>query len=269
MQEISLFWLRVAAVFYLPGLIYALVGAVRRQISLPKAVIFHFALGAVFHLVSLVDLARQTGQFPAQNFSESLSLCAFLLAALFLFLNRRYGLESLSTLIFPLVCLMTGVAALQSREPGWESEGVRGAWLALHVALAAAGYAALFIAAAASVFYIVQERRLKAKQMSQRLPPLATLDTVLSRSMGVGFILITLATVIGSVWGFIESGTRWIADPRIVPAWVTWFGYLAMVSLRVGAGWRGRKVAVSALVVLCVTAVTWVTHGTLRSDLLK
>jgi ABC-type uncharacterized transport system permease subunit len=266
MQEISLFWLRVAAVFYLPGLIYALAGAVRRQIALPKAVVFHFALGAVFHLVSLVDLARQTGQFPAQNFSESLSLCAFLLATLFLFLNRRYRLESLSTLIFPLVCLMTVVAALQSRDPGWENDSVRGAWLVLHVTLAAAGYAALFIAAAASLFYIVQERRLKSKQMSQRLPPL---DNVLSRSMGVGFILITLATVSGSIWGFIESGTRWIADPRIVPAWVTWFGYLAMVSLRVGAGWRGRKVAFSALVVLCVSAVTWVTHGTFRSDLLK
>jgi ABC-type uncharacterized transport system permease subunit len=269
MQEISLFWLRVAAVLYLPGLIYALAGAVRRQITLPRFVLTLFVLGAVLHAVSLVDLSRQTGQFPVQNFSESLSLCAFLLAVLFLFLNWRYRLESLSTLIFPLVCVMTVVAALQSREPGWADDGVRGVWLAMHVTLAAAGYAALFITAAASVFYIIQERRLKSKQMSQRLPPLATLDNVLSRSMGIGFVLITLATIIGSVWGFIESGTRWIADPRIVPAWVTWLGYLAMVSLRVGAGWRGRKVAVSALVVLCVSAVTWATHGTLRSDLLK
>ena len=269
MQEISLFWLRTAAVLYLPGLIYALVGAVRRSIAAPKYVVGLFRIGAIVHAVSLVDLWRQTGQFPAQNFSESLSFCAFLLASLFLFLNRRYGLESLSALIFPLVCVMTVVAALQNRAPGWENDEVRGAWLALHVGLALAGYAALFIAATASVFYIVQERRLKAKQLSRRLPPLATLDDVLSRSMGVGFVLITLATVMGSVWGFIESGTSWIADPKIVIAWITWAGYLVMVSLRIGAGWRGRKVAVTALVVLGVSAITWATHIGLRGELSK
>ncbi len=269
MQEISLFWLRQAAFFYLPGLLYAFHSAIRRRSALPKFVVSLFSIGALLHGVSLVDLARQTGQFPAQNFSESLSLCAFLLAIFFLVVNRRYGFESLSLLVFPLVCIMTFVAALRDRDPGWASEGVRGAWLILHVTLAVAGYAVLFIAAAASVFYIIQESRLKAKQLSQKLPPLATLDNVLSRTMGVGFVLITLAIVMGSIWAFVESGTRWIADPKLVPAWVTWAGYVVMIWLRVGAGWRGRKVAVTTVAVLCISALTWATHGGIRSELLR
>ena len=41
-----------------------------------------------------------------------MSLCAFLITALFLFVYWRYKLESLSVFIFPLVFVMTLVASL-------------------------------------------------------------------------------------------------------------------------------------------------------------
>ncbi len=267
MQEISLFWLRVAAIFYLPALVLVLVSAIRRQLSLPQPVLNLFAIGALLHLVSLVDLARQTGSFPAQNSYESISLCAFLLAALFLVLHWRYRLASLSVLIFPLVSVMTLTTAFGAPVSGWDTPNVRGAWLLLHASLAVAGYAALFVAAAAAIFYVLQERRLKAKQMSQRLPPLVVLDDVLSRSMGIGFVMITLSTVMGMAWGFFQSGTEWVADPQIIVAWITWIGYLVLVALRVGAGWRGRKVAFAALGVLGISVLTWATHYGLRTQL--
>ena len=47
----------------------------------------------------------------------------------------------------------------------------------------------------------------------------------------------------GSTWAFIEFGTSWISDPRISISFITWGIYLAMICLRVTAGWRGRKAA--------------------------
>jgi hypothetical protein len=54
-----------------------------------------------------------------------------------------------------------------------------------------------------SVFYLLQERRLKSKQagtLLEKLPPLATLDNLISTSMGVGFGLFTLGVVVGITW---------------------------------------------------------------------
>jgi ABC-type transport system involved in cytochrome c biogenesis permease subunit len=269
MQDVSIFWLRVAAAFYFPGLLAAVFSLSRRRPLVFRPALFLFGIAALLHFVSLVDLARQTKRFPAETFYESISLCAFLLAVLFLFVNWRYKFASLSTFIFPLVAVMTLVGATSAPVAPWTDPRVRNAWLLLHVTLAIAGYAALVVAAAASLFYIVQERRLKRKQTSDRLPPLATLDDVLSRSMALGFILITLAVVMGSVWGFIESGTAWIADPKIVVAWVTWLGYLTIVFLRVSAGWRGRKAALMTIGVLGFSALTWATHIGIRSELTR
>jgi ABC-type transport system involved in cytochrome c biogenesis permease subunit len=87
--------------------------------------------------------------------------------------------------------------------------------------------------------------------------------------MGWGFVLITLAVLMGSIWGFIESGTAWVSDPKIVVAWATWLGYLVMVFLRVSAGWRGRKAAVMALSVLGFSVLTWAAHVGIRESLLR
>ena len=78
-------------------------------------------------------------------------------------------------------------------------------------------------------------------------------------------IMITLATIAGSTWAFIEFGTSWISDPRISVSFITWGIYLAMICLRVTAGWRGRKAAFMAIAALGGSAITWVTHnGLLR-----
>ena len=85
--------------------------------------------------------------------------------------------------------------------------------------------------------------------------------------MAAGFVFITLATIAGSTWAFIELGTRWISDPRISISFVTWGIYLAMVCMRVTAGWRGRKAAILAITALGCSAVTWVAHVGLRVTL--
>ena len=88
----------------------------------------------------------------------------------------------------------------------------------MHVVLVLVGYAALLFTAVAAVLYLMQERELKRKKprsFYHRLPPLGTLDDLITSFMGLGFVLITLAVIAGSTWAFVELGTRWIADPKI------------------------------------------------------
>jgi ABC-type transport system involved in cytochrome c biogenesis permease subunit len=134
------------------------------------------------------------------------------------------------------------------------------------------GYAALLLTAVGSIFYLIQERQLKTKRPGtffDRLPPLGTLDNLITHSMSFGFVFITVGVIAGSAWAFIESGTSWITDPKIGISLVTWLFYLVMVFLRATAGWRGRKAALMAITVLCCSAITWAAHIGLRSLLAK
>ena len=96
--------------------------------------------------------------------------------------------------------------------------------------------------------------------MFKRLPPLATLDNLITNAMSFGFVFITLGVIAGSTWAFIDAGTAWISDPRIALAFITWGFYLTMVFLRQTAGWRGRKAACMAVAVLCCSGLTWAAH---------
>ena len=167
---------------------------------------------------------------------------------------------------------MTEIGAMEVPVATWPNPGIRRAWLLVHVFMILLGFAALLLTAIASIFYLIQEKRLKKKTAARffdRLPPLATLDNLITNAMGLGFVFITLGTIAGSAWAFIESGTRWIGDPRIGIALVTWLFYLVMVFLRSSAGWRGRKAALMSLTVLGFAAVTWAAHVGLRTLLTK
>jgi ABC-type uncharacterized transport system permease subunit len=204
---------------------------------------------------------------PADNFFETISLCGFLIGAVAAFAYVRYQFPSLGIIVFPLVFAMTLAGVLGTPVGGWSSPRVRSVWLLIHVVLVIAGYAALLMAAAASIFYLVQERQLKQKKSAglPGMPALMTLDSLLTTSMGLGFVLITLAMLVGSTWAFVEVGTRWIADPKIIISLFTWVTYVLLMYLRNTAGWRGRKAALVTLSVLAFSALTWAAHVGLHS----
>jgi len=272
MYETGVFWLRVATALYGVGLLHVIAVLLRKKTGFLKPALFAFLVAVVMHFVGIVDLTMSVGHLPVDNFFECASVCAFLIAVLFLFVYWRYDFASLSVCIFPLVFVMSQVGAMEKPMLTWPNTNVRNAWLLLHVIMVLSGYAALLLTAVASIFYLLQEKHLKQKKslhLFKRLPPLGSLDALITNSMGFGFVFITLGVVAGSAWAFIESGTAWIKDPRIALAFITWGFYLMMVFLRATAGWRGRKAAFMALAVLCCSALTWAAHVGLRTMLAK
>jgi ABC-type uncharacterized transport system permease subunit len=274
----SIVWLRLAALLYGAGLLQAIASILRRG---SRA--FPFALGAfqvavVLHAVAFVEHSVALRHLAANNFYETASLAALIFAVVYLFIEWRYHFASLSIFVFPLVSLLTLTAAMGTPLASWSDSRVRGAWLITHILLVLVGFAGLLLSAAAALFYLLQERRLKRRNSSgdflnlvtpDRLPPLETLDSLITRSMSVGFVAMTLAVVAGSGWASIEYGVRWVSEAKIIVSFVTWGFYLLMVFLRLSAGWRGRKAAVLSLTVLGFAVLTWAAHVGLRPLLEK
>jgi ABC-type transport system involved in cytochrome c biogenesis permease subunit len=269
--ESSIFWLRVAACLYAVGLLHSMLAVVRRKHSLYSVALSAFQIGVVLHAVAIVELTMAYGRLAVDNVYVTLGLGAFLIALVFLIVEWKYRFETTSVALFPLIFLMTLVAAMQRPVASWPNVQLRDAWLVVHIILVLAGFAALLLTAVASVFYLIQERRLKSKRIStffEKLPPLATLDNMISGSMGLGFVLLTLGVIFAVTWAFVESGTRWIGDPKIQLSLVTWLLCLLMIFFRTSAGWRGRRAALMALTVLGCSALTWFAHVGLRPTLI-
>lgn len=264
----SVLWLRTAAGLYSCGLLYALIYLFRKSTRLFQPALYAFSAGAVFHLVSLVEAWHTAGRLPLGNFYETSSVCAFAIAIIFLIVYTYYRVAIFSVCLFPVVFVMTLIGALEFPIARWSSPAIRSTWLVVHITAVLIGYAALILAAVASIYYLLQERQLKRKQVARSttgLPPLATLDRIITESMNAGFVFITIGTITGVVFAFIERGTAWISDPKIAFFLFTWAFYLAMIFLRVSAGWRGRRMAWLAVSVLVCSLVTWATHFSLRS----
>src|SRR5438105_285536 len=132
MAEMSVIWLRVAAALYSLGLVHAILTLVRRREHLFRVALGAFALGSVFHFVSIIEEGLLNNRCPIANFYETLSMCAFLFALLFLAVHLRYKLESLSVFVFPLVFVMSLVATLGNPVVGWTNPLLRQTWLTVH-----------------------------------------------------------------------------------------------------------------------------------------
>jgi ABC-type uncharacterized transport system permease subunit len=268
MHDSGAIWLRVAAVLYSLGLLHVLLTVInQRRERVFRAALTAFYTGTVIHAVSVVERALDVGRIPANDFFESASLCALLIALFYVYVYWRHGYESLSVFLFPLVFVLALVGALGSPAEHWSNTGVRGAWLMIHVVLVLVGYAALLLTAVTSIMYLIRERQLKTKKVGwlKNLPPLGTLDTLMSRSLSFGFVFITLAVVAGSTWASIDVGPGWIRNPRIIISLLTWLLYLLIVFFRVTAGWRGRRAAVMVIALVGCSAITWAAHTGLRN----
>src|SRR5579875_1861153 len=129
----SVVWLRTATALYSVGLLYALVYLFRGTTRLFTPALIAFGAACVLHLVALVELRAETGHLPINNFYETSSICAFLIAVLFLLAYSYYRVAILAVCIFPIVFFMTLIGATEFPVSSWASSQARSLWLVLHI----------------------------------------------------------------------------------------------------------------------------------------
>jgi len=253
----SLIWLRVALCCYAVGLTYALVALTRTSEVLSKVALHAAYLGMVFHFVALTESALLSGGLVLASVHNAESLLGFLIMMVFLIVYLVYKTTSPGIVVFPLVFVLTFIAAT-GQQPFLLTPGIRSGWLFAHIAMIFTGYAALFLSFVASLLYLVQERRLKAKRsMLSRLPALETIDEIGYRSLLLGFPFMTLGLVAGTVVAEAAYGRVNLLDPKILLSVLMWAVYLVMLYTRWNAGWRGRRAAYLATGAFVAAVVAW------------
>ncbi len=94
------------------------------------------------------------------------------------------------------------------------------------------------------------------------------LDEITYKSIAIGFPIFTLGGLIfGAIWADQAWGTYWSWDPKETWSLITWFVYAFYLHGRMLRGWRGKGVAIVAVVGFMAVIITYLGVNLLLSGL--
>lgn len=233
---------------YIVAAVHAVLAFFNKRRAVERISLYSLGFGFAAHTGALIADWVADGHYPLFHLHETVSFLAWTLAIAYYVVSYKYSVRALGAFLLPVVAMLVFASNVVRGDSNLVASRVtegEAAWLfPVHTTLLLFAYAAFFVAFAASVMYLWQERELRLKKFGaifHRLPSLTTVDDIGSTAAGVGFTLLTLGIVTGVVWSRARSGRMFHNDPIEFFAILTWVLYLTLLHYRVQ--WRGRKAA--------------------------
>ncbi len=228
-----------------------------------------FLAAAILHTLNILTRYLEAGHTPITSYHETVSFFAWSIAWSYLLFRWRYTVKNFGTFVSVLTLLLMSMAAVSSREILPLVPALQSWWLPVHASISLVADGFLALACIGGIMYLLQEREIKRKRFGlfySRLPSLEALDKLNHHCLSIGFPLMTLGIIAGSIWAKQAWGSYWQWDPKETWALITWFLYAALVHQRFTVGWRGRRAAIMSIVAFLAVlftlwGVTFLLHG--------
>lgn len=198
------------------------------------------------------------GHAPFSNLYESLIFFAWTLMFLYLILEWRTKNRTIGAFVAPLAFLAMAYASFS---PGIDSQiqplipALKSNWLISHVITCFFGYAAFALSFGISIMFLIKQLDTVEKRniFLRLIPSSAILDDLNYQMIVIGFLMLTLGIITGSVWAHSAWGSYWSWDPKETWSLITWLLYASVIHARLVRGWKGKKIAVLSIIgFLCV-----------------
>jgi HemX protein len=228
-------------------------GMVRTAVAIKarayRAAGFNFyaiALGFAFQTGFLTIRGHALGRCPLTNLFEVFIFLAWSVSLIYLLIGPAYRLSLMGAFTAPLVFGLQTFALLAPIDRPQTLNIVPSPWLEMHASISLIAYGAFALACVAGLMYLVQEHRLKRRELNSmfyHFPPLTDLFAAITRLLWLGFALLTL----GIAAGFLIGQPL----PYIKVAWSigVWILYAAILLARHLGRTAPRRIAA-----LCVIA---------------
>lgn len=168
-----------------------------------------------------------------------LSLTSWLIATLVMFTALRQPLENLGIVVLPVAALALLLQASNLATAGQVSTDTLG--VKIHILLSIFSFSLLSIAAIQAILLAIQTRHLRNRHPGgfiRALPPLETMEQLLFRMIGLGYILLSAALLTGVT--FIQDIFAQQLVHKTVLASIAWVVFAILLWGRWHYGWRGR-----------------------------
>jgi ABC-type uncharacterized transport system permease subunit len=205
--------------------------------------------GSMGHLV-LIPLALH-GYLLSQNvlgnggfnlsMTNALSLIIWLTLLVYSVARFFYPIGGLQTLVLPLAAVTVLLPELFPSAHPLANTGLF--TFKAHIAAAMLAYSLLTIAMLHAVLISQVEKRLHhaaLPRVLQNLPPLLTMEILLFRMIGAGFVLLTLTLISGVFFSEEIFGKAWQFNHKALFGIVSWLVFAVLLWGHHFYGWRGR-----------------------------
>ena len=195
------------------------------------------------------------GHIPLANFYESLVSLSWTTMIIFFVIELRYKVKLMGALIFPIISLAMAYASLS---PNVQSEitplmpALQSNWLTYHVITCFLAYSSFAVSFVTSIVYMFKAGKVQAGgqqpvKSTDVIPSLEAIDEIIYKTIAIGFLLLTVGIITGSVWANYAWGSYWGWDPKETWSLITWFIYAAFLHARLTRDWRGKRAAMISI----------------------
>lgn len=241
--------LPVALALHAAGAAVSFYGELRKRPGWARGGALVLSAAFVLELALAALLGASESAFPLRSGGEYLWTLGCFVLALHLVLVLGRGLPGIA-LVLPIASAAMVFAA--TVVPSAQAGGAvaKSGWFVAHTVVATSGMAALAVAFAMSVLFLVKDRALKLKRsvrMLERFPSLETIDRVGFHAMLWGFSLLTLGIATGLAMQAELHRPLWGWSAKEIFPILAWLVFAFLLTARFSRGVSGRRSAVLAI----------------------
>jgi len=229
---------------------------------------FIILMAVIFIRAQALGIAQTAGPFTMRTIFAAFTIGVFLLVEL-IYAGKSPKVKALGMFVMPVSVVLQFMAWHTYKLPQKLSQELNSYWVGMHVSFAVLGYAAMTVALAIAVAYLLQERQLKNMRKKKpgkifrKLPSLEVSDELCHKSIAFSFTFLTLVIATGIIRAeMLPEWSQWYRDPKILMAAATWVVYGAYMLVRSTLGWRGKRANMFAIVGFAVGVITFLIGNT-------
>ena len=178
--ENILFTITMIGYFGAMALYFLFVVLKKEQLARAAGILQGAAL--ILHTAALVLRGIAAGRLPMTNQYEFATCFAWALCLVSLIFIRKYRFSVLGVFAMPIIFIIMGYAAMQSRDIKPLMPALQSGWLAFHVSTAIIAYGSFGVSAVLGAIYLLRSRMKENGFLDQHVPGENKLDLIAYRS---------------------------------------------------------------------------------------
>lgn len=226
----------------------------KKQLSLSKRIVLFLTI--LIHFLYILLRTIEFNHPPITTIFEIFTLLAFAIVVSYYLIELLTEIRNTGMFILFLPFIFQVASSLNIKDLLEVKEILRSPYLGIHVFTALTGYAGITFSAIYGWLYLNQYKNLKTQRYGlifDRLPNLEILEYLSLTSAVVGFIMLTIAILIGIIWlpqAFTEPS---YFDPKLIATIIVWLFYALGLVGRWFFKWTGRKIVYLSLIGFTIT----------------
>jgi ABC-type uncharacterized transport system permease subunit len=213
------------------------------------------------HSIYLVVRTIEFNHSPITNVFEIFTVLAFSVGFAYFILELVTDIRGTGPFILIFSIIFQVISSFFIEDLIEVKDVLRSNLLGFHVLNALLGYAGITISAVYGILYLILYKDIKLNKFGlifNRLPSLDVLETLSFYSAIIGFVLLSIASIVGIIWLPKAFPNFSYSDPKLIGTFLVWMLYGIGIFSKIFGKWRGKKVVLFSILgfVLAILSTT-------------